>query len=235
MELRPRRAVNMPAAFRNASRASADIRWRRKPHGRPHFVSSALVACVINSAWAGITVTLPKPMTSNAKAAGRFGKQDFRYVAAEDVYICPAGQRLAYFFTTEDKGLVLRRYRTNACQSCAIKHGCATSKERQISRWPQGASGLSREPVLLRSVLHDRETGVALTMPLIPTPFHTAWAIKRRPAPCYSITSSASAMSWSGMVMPSVFAVFRFITSLNLVGCWTGRSAGLAPLRIRST
>ena len=51
---------------------------------------------------AGITVTLPKPMTSNAKAAGRFGKQDFRYVAAEDVYICPAGQRLAYFFATED-------------------------------------------------------------------------------------------------------------------------------------
>ena len=35
---------------------------------------------------AGITVTLPKPMTSDAKAAGRFGKQDFRYVAAEDVY-----------------------------------------------------------------------------------------------------------------------------------------------------
>src|SRR5580704_2086061 len=32
---------------------------------------------------AGITVTLPKPMTSNSKAAGRFGKQDFRYVAAE--------------------------------------------------------------------------------------------------------------------------------------------------------
>ena len=37
---------------------------------------------------AGIAVTLPKPMTSNAKAAGRFGKQDFRYVAAEDVNIC---------------------------------------------------------------------------------------------------------------------------------------------------
>jgi transposase len=29
---------------------------------------------------AGITVTLPKPMTSNAKAEGRFGKQDFRYM-----------------------------------------------------------------------------------------------------------------------------------------------------------
>src|SRR5258708_779269 len=84
---------------------------------------------------AGITVTLPKPMTSNSKAAGRFGKQDFRYVAAEDVYVCPAGQRLAYSFTTEDKGLVLRRYWTNACQSCAIKHSCTTGKERLISRW----------------------------------------------------------------------------------------------------
>lgn len=29
----------------------------------------------------GITVTLPKPMTSGAKTAGRFGKQDFVYVA----------------------------------------------------------------------------------------------------------------------------------------------------------
>ena len=84
-------------------------------------------------------VTLPKPMTSNSKAAGRFGKQDFRYVAAEDAYVCPAGQGLAYSFTTEDRGVVLRRYRTNACQSCAIKHRCTTGKERLISRWEHEA------------------------------------------------------------------------------------------------
>ena len=30
---------------------------------------------------------------------------------------------------------MLRRYRTNACQSCAIKHSCTTGKERLISRW----------------------------------------------------------------------------------------------------
>ena len=47
----------------------------------------------------------PKPMTSNAKAEGRFGKQDFRYVADEDVYVCPAGEKLAYSFTTQDKGM----------------------------------------------------------------------------------------------------------------------------------
>jgi hypothetical protein len=84
---------------------------------------------------AGITVTLPKPMTSNSKAEGRFGKQDFRYVAEDDVYICPAGQRLTYSFTTEDKGLVLRRYATKACQNCAIKNVCTTAKQRLISRW----------------------------------------------------------------------------------------------------
>jgi len=84
---------------------------------------------------AGIIVTLPKPMTSNAKAEGRFGKQDFRYVAGEDIYICPAGERLAYSFTTQEHGMILRRYLTNHCQSCAIKHSCTTGKERRITRW----------------------------------------------------------------------------------------------------
>src|SRR5450432_2533236 len=57
---------------------------------------------------AGVTVTLPKPMTSGAKAEGRFGKQDFVYLAEEDVYRCPAGERLKYHFTAEEHGLQLR-------------------------------------------------------------------------------------------------------------------------------
>ena len=98
---------------------------------RGYFNSEEILACEE----AGITVTLPKPMTSNAKAEGRFGKQDFRYVADEDVYVCPAGEKLTYSFTTQDKGMVLRRYRTTACHSCAIKNSCTKGKERLISRW----------------------------------------------------------------------------------------------------
>jgi transposase len=98
---------------------------------RGYFSGEEILACD----QAGITATLPKPMTSNAKAKGRFGKQDFRYVAEKNIYVCPAGEELAYSFTTEDKGMVLRRYRTNACQGCSIKHKCTTSKERLISRW----------------------------------------------------------------------------------------------------
>src|SRR5690349_19099811 len=98
---------------------------------RGYFNSAEILACEK----ASITVTLPQPMTSNAKADGRFGKQDFRYVADEDVYICPAGEGLAYHYTNEENGLVLRRYWTNACQSCVIKHRCTTGKERRITRW----------------------------------------------------------------------------------------------------
>ena len=98
---------------------------------RGYFNSAEILACEE----AGITVTLPKPMTSGAKSEGRFGKQDFRYVAEENVYICPAGERLAHHFTNEEHGLVLHRYWTNSCQSCPIKPSCTTSKERRITRW----------------------------------------------------------------------------------------------------
>ena len=50
--------------------------------GRGYFNSEEIVAC--NEA--GITVTLPKPMTSGNKAKGRFVKADFRYLADEDVF-----------------------------------------------------------------------------------------------------------------------------------------------------
>ena len=98
---------------------------------RGYFSGEEILACEK----AGITVTLPKPMTSGAKARGRFGKQDFRYAAEEDIYICPAGERLTYRYSTEENGLVQRRYWTNACQGCAIKHSCTTGNERRITRW----------------------------------------------------------------------------------------------------
>jgi len=98
---------------------------------RGYFSSEEILACED----AGITVTLPKPMTSGMMAKGRFGKQDFRYAAEQDVYICPAGQKLTYRYTTEENELVLRRYWTNVCQSCAIKNECTTGKERRIARW----------------------------------------------------------------------------------------------------
>ena len=98
---------------------------------RGYFSSNEILACDE----AGIIVTLPKPLTSGNKKKGMFVKQDFRFVAEEDVYICPAGERLTYRYTNEERGLTLRRYWTNGCQACAIKSRCTTGKERRVTRW----------------------------------------------------------------------------------------------------
>jgi len=102
---------------------------------RGYYDSKQILACEE----AGITVTLPKPLTSGAKAAGRFGKQDFVYIAAQDVYRCPAGEQLTYRFTGEEDGKMLRRYWTTACQGCALKAQCTTGTLRRISRWEHEA------------------------------------------------------------------------------------------------
>jgi transposase len=98
---------------------------------RGYYNSTEIKACDD----AGIAVTLPKPMTSGAKSDGRFGKQDFVYNAAEDVYRCPAGEKLAYRMTTEQDGKMMRRYWTNACPNCLLKSKCTTGSERRIPRW----------------------------------------------------------------------------------------------------
>src|SRR5215475_12634735 len=97
---------------------------------RGYFSGEEILACDN----AGVTVTMTKPMTSGMMARGRFGKQDFRYVADEDVYICPAGETLPYRYTNEEDGLILRRYWTNACQSCPIKKNCTSGAKRLSTR-----------------------------------------------------------------------------------------------------
>ncbi len=84
---------------------------------RGYYKGEEIVACEETD----ITVYVPKPLTSNAKAQGRFDKQDFVYEPQEDVYICPTGERLTYRFTNEERGKVLHSYWTSACKTCPIK------------------------------------------------------------------------------------------------------------------
>jgi transposase len=98
---------------------------------RGYFNSTEILACE----QADITVTLPKPMTSGAKSDGRFGKQDFVYLLTEDVYRCPAGEKLTYRYTNEEDGKTLHRYWTTACPRCPLKSQCTKGAERRITRW----------------------------------------------------------------------------------------------------
>jgi hypothetical protein len=82
-----------------------------------------------------VSVTLPKPQTSNNRLRGQFGKADFRYVASEDMYICPAGEALLFVsHKREPTGLTCTAIATRAC-SRAIKRCTTSSNHRSITRW----------------------------------------------------------------------------------------------------
>jgi len=103
---------------------------------RGYFSGEEILAC----GPIGVTPYMPRPLTSGAKADSRFGKQDFVYIPEDDVYRCPAGQRLPRHMTTVEKGLTLHRYWDLAsCRACPIKGQCTTSKERRITRWEHEA------------------------------------------------------------------------------------------------
>ena len=84
---------------------------------------------------AGIAAYVPKSFTSPAKAEGRFDKGDFIYIARDDEYQCPAGQRAIHRFTADERGLQMRLYWTSACPGCPLKAQCTTSQYRRIRRW----------------------------------------------------------------------------------------------------
>ncbi len=83
----------------------------------------------------GIAAYVPKPMTSNAKAEGRFDKTDFIYIARDNEYQCPSGQRAIHRFTTDERGLQIHVYWPSACPGCSMRDRCTTSKYRRIRRW----------------------------------------------------------------------------------------------------
>jgi transposase len=84
---------------------------------------------------AGITPLVPKPMTSNARAEGRFSKLDFIYIARNDEYQCPAAERAIHRFTTVEHGLTIHKYWSSACPRCPLKAQCTTGDYRPITRW----------------------------------------------------------------------------------------------------
>jgi transposase len=98
---------------------------------RGYFNSNEIKACTDM----GIAPLVPKPMTSNARAEGRFSKLDFVYIARDDEYLCPAGERAIFRFSREEGGLVVRKYWSSACPRCPLKAQCTTGDYRRIARW----------------------------------------------------------------------------------------------------
>ena len=84
---------------------------------------------------ANIKTYLPKPQTSGNQAKGQFGRDAFRYIAEDNEYECPAGLRLKYHMTTQDRGKRIHCYWTNKCRMCSIKAQCTSGVHRKMTRW----------------------------------------------------------------------------------------------------
>ena len=102
---------------------------------RGYFKGPEILACEE----AGIKTYVPKPMTSNSKAEGRFSKADFIYIARDDEYQCPAGERLRRHQTSVENGMKIDTYWTYICPHCPLKADCTTGNERRVRRWEHEA------------------------------------------------------------------------------------------------
>ena len=102
-----------------------------------------------------ITAYVPNSATSNNKAKGQFDRSEFHYIAKDDEYQCPAGERLIYRFTRTESGKEIRRYWSSSCPTCPI---------HATSCMTQGGflHGLGTFPSLInkgRSILHKTNLG----------------------------------------------------------------------------
>jgi transposase len=119
---------------------------------RGYFKGEEILACDTT----GITTYLPRPQISANLSRGRFSKRDFIYIAEDDEYQCPAGERLIWRFQTEENGLTVHKYWSSNCLRCAIKSQCTPSPYRRVTRWEHEAvvealeARLDKEPERMR-------------------------------------------------------------------------------------
>ena len=120
---------------------------------RGYFKGEEILACDES----GITTYLPRPQTSGSTKRGLFSKRDFIYKPQNNEYECPAGERLIWRFSTEEKGQTIHKYWSSNCPSCAIRGQCTSGKYRRVGRWEHEAvveaveARLEKEPERMRT------------------------------------------------------------------------------------
>ena len=78
---------------------------------------------------------VPRPQRGPSVKAGLFRKDEFRYDANSDRYVCPAGQHLHPSSSSLLRGLKKINYvNTLACDDCKIRSHCTGGKFRTVSR-----------------------------------------------------------------------------------------------------
>lgn len=80
-----------------------------------------------------ITPYVSKPAVSRKK--GLFIKEDFKYEAQKDVYVCPNGEELKYATHGKERKRGMKYYQNReACSGCPLKSNCTRAAYRRIKR-----------------------------------------------------------------------------------------------------
>src|ERR1700723_3657064 len=107
---------------------------------------------------AGLTPYVPRPQRGSSASKGFFRKDEFRYDAERDAYVCPAGQVLATRYESKLRDMKKVDYANRAaCPSCPLRPRC-TNDFRKVSRLENEAA-LDRMAERLQArpeILHRR-------------------------------------------------------------------------------
>ena len=106
-----------------------------------------------------------------------------------------------------------RRAGLGETQSVRSFNGCCASADKQSAR-SMAQSARTMIVLFMFSLLYPLDSPRHFTL-----------------VPSHLITLSARASTFGGIVSPICLAAFRLMINSNFVGCSTGRSAGLAPLK----
>jgi hypothetical protein len=83
---------------------------------------------------AGLTPHVPRPQRGSSASKGFFRKDEFRYDAERDAYVCPAGQLLSTRYESKLRNMKKVDYANRAaCPACPLRSRC-TNDFRKVSR-----------------------------------------------------------------------------------------------------
>jgi len=106
---------------------------------RGYYSGEQLLACET----IGVKPFAPKPRTSNARAAGRFDKEDFDYLPERDSYRCPAGKKLPFRFMSVHDEQNVRIYFTNVA---VARSNLGARRAKSVAYGDGSMSTLSTRP-----------------------------------------------------------------------------------------
>lgn len=132
---------------------------------RGYFKSEDIEACE----QAGLTPHVPRPQRGPAVANGFFRKDEFRYEAARDAYICPAGRELKPIRRGRLRDMQKIDYaNAEACRDCPLRPRCTNAVYRAVSRL-ENEDALDRMAARLR----QRPAILARRREIVEHPFGT--------------------------------------------------------------